>query len=215
MFWGCRMNTFNKLMSLFLVLTLAACQAAKLTSVWSDDAYPDKPIKSALVVGITDNERDRRIFEDALAQQLMAHGVKATSSAALILKIAETSQESILAAAKKHGMQTILVTRTVGVEEQEVYYPPTYGVQGDPFLYPPHYRSFGSYYRNAYEYVVTPGYTTKYTNVKLESNLYRADTGQLIWSSASELFDPRSVNEAVKNLGSVIAESLRNKGLVP
>jgi len=197
------------------VVLLNACQTAKLTSVWSDETYPYKPIKSALVVGITDNERNRRIFEDTLGQQLKSRGVNAISSATLMAQINESAQNAILGKAKEQGMQAILVTRTVGIEEQQVYYPPTTGIQGDPFLYPPHYRQFGSYYRNAYEYVVTPGYTAKYKNVKLESNLYRTDTGQLVWSSASEIFDPNSVNEAVNSLSTVIAESLRSKGLIP
>jgi len=194
-----------------LSFVLAGCSSTRLTSVWADKGYQGK-LGTVLVIGVSENLRDRRIFEDALVKAFKGAGVKALSSAAVLPADHKLDKKSLEEAARKYGVDAVMITSVVGVEENEVYYPPT-----TTYVAPPlYYRDMWSYYPQVYETYSTPGYTVKYQNVKLESNLYDAGTGALVWSAASEAFDPASDIRKFSNaLASQFVASLREAGLIP
>ena len=108
-------------------------------------------------------------------------------------------------------MDSVLVTRVIGVEEIDTYTPPTYEYKLTTFDH--RYRDYYSYFDYAVE-VATPGYWDKYEVFKLESNLYDSATQQLIWSIQSESFDPRSAAQLIDRQVAVAIRSLRNTGLI-
>ena len=104
----------------------------------------------------------------------------------------------------------ILVTHLIGVEDKEVYHPPT--TQAVPVR--GYHDSFNSYYPRVYAYVHEPGYYTKHKNVNLETNLYETQTDKLVWSVTSETLDPESVNKIIESLSKVVIKSLQKNNLL-
>ena len=61
-----------------MLLAVTACSGPTvLNTQWTDSQFSAKPMRSILVVGITKDTSNRRVYEDAMVAQLTARGVKA------------------------------------------------------------------------------------------------------------------------------------------
>ena len=201
------------LLGLLIAGLVAACATTKVTNVWYEKGHP--PVRKVLVLGVSENDRDRRLFEDALVQALRKDGVDAEAAHRVIPANTKPTKQLLIEAVRKHGYDAVMITRVVGVDEKSYYYPPsnTY-----TYLPPPAYRDMWSYYPRVYDsYSTTPGYTVTVETVRLESNLYDAGTTKLIWSAASDLYDPRSedLKKVFNELANRFLRSLEEAGLVP
>ena len=65
-----------------------------------------------------------------------------------------------------------------------------------------------------YDYAYTPGYTATYQNVLLETSIFDAKENGLIWSAASETFEPQNINEEVKKLSEILVRKMRESKLL-
>jgi hypothetical protein len=203
------MNCYIKLLTVTIVaIILSACATTKFTGVWTNENYKGGPIKSIMVVGVAKNERNRNIFETAVAKAFSEQGVRAVTSVKT-LDGKKPSKENVIEAAKANQIQAVLVTRLVGVTEEQVYNPPT--AYAAPY---PYYYRWNSYYPHMYDYVGSPGYYTTYQNVHLETNIYDVTGKQLIWSAASETFNPEDVNDVVNELAEKFVEQLKSDKLI-
>ena len=195
---------------LFLLpISLASCSSTKLTSTWKDNTY-DGYIETLMVVAVTENTRNRLIFEREFVEEFTKGGIEAIASIDVIPLEETSSEDAILAEAKKRGISMIMVTHLIGVDEKSVYHPPktrTVSRVG-------YYGRFHSYYPRVYEYVHEPGYYTKHKSVNLETNLYETKTQKLIWSVTSETLDPESVNTIIESLSKVVIKDLRKQRLL-
>jgi hypothetical protein len=190
------------------LLSLIGCASTTVTGVWSDENYKQTPIQSIMVIGVSENARNRNIFESEMAAELEKNGVKAIVSAK-VLGDQEINKENVAAAAEKSQVQNVLVTRLVGIKEEQVYHPPTsYGVPD------PYYRRWDSYYPHMYDYAYSPGYAATYKNVVLETSVFDVKERNLVWSAASETFEPQNINEEVKKLAEILVRKMRESKLV-
>ena len=197
------------------IFFLSACATTKLTEEWKDKSYTKGPLKSVMVLGVTENLKTRKMFEDAFAKQFENRSVKAIASldaipqdVKLSLDNVESHKEIIKAAAAKHGMETILVTHLAGVDTKEVYYPGSH----DP--YSPGIGDFGSFYAEAFTATYTPGRYAQNKYIRLANNLYDVEREKLIWFAQSQTVDPKSVNEMIGALGKMVMKSLEKNGLI-
>jgi len=197
------------ILSILALFILTSCAPTKLTKVYKDNAYTGGMINSVLIVGVSENLTNRKMFEQHFKEQFTQNGVKAFSSSEVISPDEELNKDTIKGTAEKLGADAVLVTHLVGVEEKEEYIPPTYtGVPG------PQYAHLGRHYDRVYGTYVEPGYYVKHEYVRLENNLFETKTEKLIWSSASETINPKSVNETIETLCKVVMKSLRKNDLI-
>ena len=196
--------------SVFIIylLFLAACASTKLTGVYKDRNYGGGYLKSVMIVGVSDNLKNRRLFEDTFVEQFKKTGIKAVSGVVVIQKEKKLNKETIKGAAENLGIETVLVTHLVGVEEKETYVPPSYDYM------PGRHNRFGPYYSSVHQYTHTPGYYIDHKYVRLESNLYETKTEKLIWSASSETLDPKSVNVLIESLCTKVIKSLKDNNLI-
>jgi hypothetical protein len=211
-------NTFRRYSSAVatVLFILAACATTKFTEDWKDKSYAKGPLKSVMVLGVTENLKTRRMFEDAFSNQFKTRGVDAVASLdaipedlKLTLDNVKSHKEIIKAAASKHGMETILVTYLAGAGEKEVYYSPSGGSMSSV-------ADFGSFYASAFTATFTSGggYAT-HNYVRLNNSLYDAETEKLIWFTQSQSVDPKSVHEIIDTLGKMVMKSLQTNKLIP
>lgn len=189
--------------------TLAACSSTSLKEAWTDPEYKGQPLKRVLVIGVTENVRNRRAFEDAMVSAFRGRGVEAISSATISPPSMEIDEDMLRAKVKELNADAVLVTRMVGVEKETIYTPGT-----STYTRAPRYYSFHDYYSTAYQAVYEPGYIREYDVVKLESNLYESREEKLIWSVASSSFAPQSAQEVINELSKIIIEDMARNGLV-
>lgn len=200
-------------LSLYIVLLISACTSTRLTSVWRDESRPMDAIKTVMVKGVASSPRDSRLLEDAFVRQFSANGVEALggSSPPSIAKPETPPQKNptqLIAQAQKKQMDALLVVKLAGVVKKKIYHPPRpyFSSLGYSDLHLRPYHHFPPYF---YE----PGYYTEHPFYQIESNLYDVSTSQLIWSAASETFDPGSVNALVESASQTIIQNLRTSKL--
>ena len=209
------MTTYSARILFFSIITLfiSACTTTtSLTGVWFDKQYSGAPLNNIMIIAVTENTRNRRIFEDALVKQFSKNGVRATASYTVFPGVDKLNKELVSEKAKTLKLDGIIVTTITAIENEELYYPPA-----STYVAPqPYYHNMWTYYPQVYETHTSPGYSVKYENVKLESNLYEPDTAKLMWSAQSELFDPKSrdLNTVSEALAWKFIKSMREAKLV-
>ena len=110
----------------------------------------------------------------------------------------ELKKETILSAVDQYKNDAVIITQLVGKETKDVYQ--RGGVT--------RYGYFG-YTRN-------PGYSSTTKKVRLETNLYDAKTGKLIWSGISKTLSKDSTDRIMNDvIKTVIANLKKNKLIAP
>lgn len=158
---------------------LSACSTTQIKSVWKDPSYLGHP-QRIMVIAVAREPIYRRIFEDEFVLQLKARGADAIASYATLPDRSQDDQAAIAKMVVQMGADTVLVSRLVSKRSVRVYYPATVSHR------PIYYGKWHDYYRQGYETINTPGYTTKYEYALMETNLYDARNDNLIWAATTE-----------------------------
>lgn len=196
---------------LLLLLLLSSCATTKLTTSWHDGAFSaQKTIEDVLVIGITKEETVRRLYEDGFAAKFSDAGVRAYPSYTLNIPDIKPTRNAVAAAVASADASYVLITRHVSTDTKQHYRPP------EPVYVDPYYSRMDRYYPLVYrEAYYRPGYSYSVTTVLLESNLYDAATGKLIWSAQSKSVDPAMTQKFLDELIGVFAQDLKKNGFLP
>jgi hypothetical protein len=168
------------LISAVAVFALSACSNnSTIIHSYIDPTVKNMNLKGVLVIAVTQKMPARIEFEDAFVKALRHRGANAVASHTLLPSDKPTKDE-VLAAAKGANLDTILVTRYLGKNDQAVYHPGTiyYGVT-------PSY-GFGGYYGRAYEVAYQQPVWTDNVTYTLNSDLFATNTNQHLWQALSE-----------------------------
>jgi len=168
------------------ICLMVSCTGTEIKQTQVDEAYKGQPLTNILVIAVTGNEHNRRTYEKKFVARLKSVGVAAVGSEESIpmppdLKL---KKEPILAAVARYGNDAVIITQLVSKEKEDVY------TRGGP-----RHRFF-------FSYALDPGYSSTTTTVRLETNLYDAKTGRLIWSGQSKTMSKdttdRVMNDEIK-----------------
>ncbi len=194
-----------RLRTLTLALTavvIAACAASKPIGEWRNQGYSGE-LNEFLVIAFSTRSTRRRVFEDKFVEVLAIFDTAALPSYQLVTSTPILPRDTIAKAVRARNLDAVLITRLVGVQKDAAYVPPP---EQD------HYRHFRDYY----DFVVkeTQGYPPRYRELALETTVYDAVSGDLVWSMQSvpmEASLPRHVIE--EQILSTI-DGLRKQGLL-
>ena len=205
-------NTQKILTSIAVIVSfmlLSSCTNTKITSVWMDSKKAGTSFNDILIIGIAEEEHNRRLFEEQFANQLRAAGVESEVSYVILPQGTDINRETVASAIQGKEIDAVIVTHLVAVEEETVYrqnmdYRPSYG----------YYNGLYSYYPHVHTYVHQPGYYTTHDVVKLETNLYEVASEDLVWSAQSRSFAPESAKEVIDDLVKLVIKDFQEKGLI-
>ena len=200
------------------VLLLSACASTYMVDTWLDKNYKVKPFHNLLVVGITKDPNVRRVFEDIFTSELKNRGLKATASYSVTPPDQPVTRELLAEAVKKTGADAVITTRVVNVQQQTTVTPgyiDTYGTGGPypyayPYLYPQ--RDLYTYYGSSQ--VIQPPTVQTYEVATLETVLFDAADGAMVWSGTSTTFETKQTVTVSKDLSKLIIKNLAEKGLI-
>ncbi len=190
-------------------LLAGGCASTTITNVWRDPSYTGAPFRNVLVMGVSEETGNRRIFEDEFAAKLKSAGVIAIPSYKFIPQDGQADRATLDAAIAKAGAQGVLVTRLIKVDRR-TQYSPGY-VRAVPAV--GYYRNFHGYYSSMWVHY-SPPQRYDYEIVVLETNLWRAEKGELVWSGMTENFAPSDVRRATREFSDVIIKALREQELI-
>ncbi len=186
-----------------LALIISACASTTLDMTWRDPTYEGRPFANVLVVGSTGNPDNRRIFEDVLVSELKGRGVQAVASYTLIPGEGDLKRDKIVEAVKASGADSVLSTRVVGVETRAAQVPVQSPGAGDVDLY-------------RYYSPMEPQTTVRqdYQVANLESNLFDARTGKMVWWGRSQTFPTTNIGRISRELGQNVIKALKSAKLL-
>ena len=197
-------------------ILLASCANTKISQSWVE---PDntKSYKDLLIIGIGESEQNRRAYESHFIEELRARGVEAEASYKLIKSNEKIDRDTVTKAIEGMGMDGVIVTHMVAVDEETIYRPTTgygYGGYGGIGYGGGYYGGMYSYYPHVNSYVHNPGYYTTHETYTLETNLYDIESEELVWSARSRTFSPESVQEVIVDLTKLLINDLEDKNLI-
>lgn len=199
----------KRIASLLGFALLAACAATTIKSEWKADDDTGPALKKILVVGVTERDDVRRVFEHEFAAALEARGTDAVPSYTTAADGAPESAEQLRAAVAETGADGVLLTRLVKVDKQmqrSSYAPPVAG--------PINYSVYG-YYPQVWVGFYDPPRASSYDVVVLETRLYRVSSEKLVWAGGTETFSPSSdMRKEVKAFSKVIIDALAKAKLL-
>ena len=184
-----------------LALFAAACASTKLVSVYADERFEGPAFEKLLVVGLGATEGGRAAFESAVVARLDAQGVLGVASHDVIVAMEDVSRARVRRLARQQGYDAVLVTRLLDVRKETRYEPPVYG---DFYGYWGHYGG----------YIATPGYVIETTTLVIETSLFDAATGKVVYSAESQTFQPRSRETVIEELVPLVVDDLTKRGML-
>jgi hypothetical protein len=186
-----------------LALIFSACASTTLDMTWRDPTYEGRPFTKVMVIGSTDNPDNRRIFEGIVVSELKSRGVEAVASYTLIPNEADVKRDKVVEAAKASGVDSVLSTRLVGVDTKTAEVPGQSPGAGDLDLY-------------RYYSPMEPQTTIRqdYQVANLESNLFDARTGKMVWWGRSQTFPTTDIGRVSRELGENVIKSLKSAKLL-
>lgn len=195
-------------------LLLGACAAPTvLNTQWSNPQFAGKPpMRSILVMGITNDPNNRRNFEDQMVAQLAARGVSAVPSYRFAPEAGAVEQVKLEQVVKQSGVAGVLLTRVVNVSQEVKVNPGMY--MGPPLGYG--YGGFYGYYGGmwASSYYMPP---TVYTeqHVAADTRLFDSKDFTLVWSAATTTTPSGgSVASLFTQFSKLIVDSMAKDGIV-
>jgi len=194
-----------------VALVAAGCATTRISAVWTDETWHGEPFRKILVIGVSDNETRRRVFESEFADQLRARGSSGVPAYTLDLPPGPVDKDAIIARVKGLGIDGVLVTRLVDRKTVSVYHPPEQTVYIAPGAYR---RGWYPYWSSSYEYVTRPGYTVTEETGVVETNLYDTASERLVWSALSETLLGGDVGRVIRGFVQTLVADLAARRLI-
>lgn len=202
---------FQIMLSVLTLIALAGCTTStKLTQSWQEPTYKGPALKKILVIGLSQDDINRRFFEDEFSKELSASGIQGVPSYTMMPHPEDhADQAKIESAVKQAGIDGVLIAELKAVDKEEKYVPPRMDwVPG------PAYGGYYGYYYPTYRQVYSPGYTRQDTIARVEIRLFTVIENQMVWGARTETVNPGSVKKAVQELADIAARDLQGRGLI-
>jgi hypothetical protein len=206
----------------FALFALAACNKDKTETsmplTYRNPGYEGTVFKKLLVIGVSESEEGRRLFEDTFAKTLTSDGATATPSYGLLPQSEQLSEEQIGAAIQGDGYDAVLITRVLSVDEAQEY------VEGKSHTVAPRnmgysggygYYGYYGFYSGGFATVHQPGYFKTHKSFRLETNLYSVANDGLVWSGQSDTVNPESLENVIDSMTAAVAKELKYEKLIP
>jgi hypothetical protein len=187
-----------------VVLLLAACASVSVDSAWRDPTYQGPPFKNVMVVAWVDRPSVRRTVEDIFVGDLTRRGVSAVASYTLIPDARDVKRAAVVEAAKRSGVDSVLVNRLQGVdlEVQEMEVQPfATSDPSDMWTDSPIGRA-----------PVTINVQSSTAN--LMSNLFDARTQKMVWWGKMDVAKTRNAAALARGMARRVLSALGSAGLL-
>lgn len=185
------------------------CSSSRLLSSTSDPSFKKTAIEPVLVVGVSEDETKRRIYEDTFTDSFIATDSNAIASYTLSKEGIEPDEAALREVIKKSGAKTILITHLVSADEKDFYQPDNLTIGTNSYS-----RGLYGYYPFIYQSVYSAGSYNSTTKVTLETSLYDIATEKLMWTARSQSIDPVMTRKYYQQLIDLFISDLKAKNIL-
>ena len=188
-----------RLIGLLVGLLLTGCASTGTIEVEVYEPLPSQPFAKFLVVGIHEDGRIRRLFENAFVKELAGQGVGGVQSNRFIFEERAINVERVMRAVQESGADGVITVRAVDVDLQPKTERP---IQRETLEY--------DLFSDNPERRLLP----RRDKVTLQTNVYQAATKHLVLSATSRVVSPDSVEAIGQEVCRETVESLAREKLI-
>jgi PBP1b-binding outer membrane lipoprotein LpoB len=210
--------TRSVLAAFILSLLLSGCTArTSVSSSYTDKQQRNPRFTRALVVAVTATPERRLSFERAVVKDLAIDGTEAWPSAQLMNTQLEINQDNLRSVVEQQQADVVIVTRVTAMEVVPVEVEGRSAVleeqqqSGENHIYK---RKSGTLFRYDYEEDVEASYVTTEYTTELKTEVFAAQSGELIYTIVSRVSKVETINEVIDVLSDEIAKRLRRDGVI-
>lgn len=208
------MHRLGRLLVLSLALIgLGACHKTNTTIpyAWRDSSFDDARFSKLFVIGVGEDERLRRVFEDRFVEAVSSKGATAEASWLRFLQSELRTEEQIREAIGGADFDGVLVTRLLSIDEKREYLrPSTYSIPTSSYGF-----TYSGYYGTSYTRVSGSGHYETRTMYRIETTLYAASTGELVWTGQSDTRGQDTLDDVIGLMTAAVATELKREKLIP
>ncbi|MEZ5566472.1 MAG: hypothetical protein R3F24_13655 [Gammaproteobacteria bacterium] len=220
---------FRLVVAATVLLLLSACSTpVKMASTWQPESRPAQPYSNVLVVAVSEDFDRRRLFENAVGEDLAAQGVRGTTSTRTMRTTDVLSRESVTALVRQSGADAVLVTRLVNTDVSlKEKRGQTVLKMGTPDSRLEDFNRYGygyGYDLYMYDFTVTwePSSLIVNRDVALTTNLFDTSNGKQVYTvrtdvkiSNSASLDRNSDVAVIDKVANELVRKLRQDGAIP
>ncbi|MBL7472306.1 hypothetical protein [Robertkochia sediminum] len=211
--------------SIYILLTLlflaSSCgSSTSMTESWTNkDALGQGPYNSVFIIAMTGNMVAKALIEDELAFYANKRGVQAIKAhdvfPATFSEGNRPDKATIMKLIRDTGADAILTVTLLDKETESRYVPgnTNYAYGYRPMAYS-YYGNFYGYYRTLYPVAYDPGYYTTDKIYYMETNVYNAETEELLWSGQSKTYNPSSLESFTQDYTEALIKRLDKDKLI-
>lgn len=190
-------------------LLMAACASTQVTVIWTEPGSSPSPFHQVLVMGVANSPTVQRAYEDNFTTALQRAGVAARASHDLGMDVRGGRPPDVARAIERSRADGVIVTHLA----PEVAEGATPGARLSTI--PDAARQVAPYYQRLSGEVAAPGYYAGLQRLRLETNLYAAKGGRLVWSGRSPPLDRNSEQTTISQVIDQMILQLRADGYLP
>jgi hypothetical protein len=191
---------------LFLI---AGCVSSELVDIWSDSSFQPPSLNKMLVISVSKNPVQRRMWEDAFSAELVKHNVTVTPSYRLFPDaVPDTNQ--FMQIVGSNSFDGVLVTRRLP-SELKTEYVQGYITNEQNTRYDRRRDRFNTYYRE----IDHAGYIdSQKIDIRTIDVWATRNEGQMIWSATSKTPEPNSVQAVRPEIVNLVISELTKQRII-
>jgi len=190
---------------LAVCLLLTSCSTTDIVRDWNDDSHRAE-YHNIFVIGISDSQQNRRIFENYLVGDLGKSGIMAEPSYKYINSKTIINRESVVKAVNKLNengadVDAVLVTYLVATDSKPKYRDSPVGTS---------YSGSEDTNMMSSTLIATRGRYSSDEIIELKTDLYDVASRQLVWSIQTRSVAPESIDEVITEVSGLIRNQLHS-----
>ncbi|WGK64022.1 hypothetical protein [Croceiramulus getboli] len=210
------MKYFVQILTLILVYLSVSCSSSELVENWKNPEIEEFYAQKVLVIAISSDQDNRKIFERQLAKRLEEEGVFAVTSQDVFksdftsMLRSEAELDALRTDLVEEGIDAVLLSKLLGAEDK-VTLVQAYGNLRDSF------RGFEEDYMHNQEIYNQENEIQKYTVYHASSALYCIcpdKEKELIWQGSIDITEPDSPRKAIKDYINLLTWALEEQQLL-
>lgn len=191
-------NIIKNTMVLLFCLMMIACTNTKLTQSWADPELK-QPYRHLMIVGRSDSQQTRQIYEKHFVAELKKRNITATPSYTLINSKQKLNRDTVINAIKGTEIDSVLVTYLIAADAELKY-------RDSPL----NSSYSGSHSDNMMSdtLISSRGRASTEEIISLKNDLYDAKTESVVWSAQTRTVAVDSIDVMIREVTRLLIDQL-------
>lgn len=191
---------------LFSITVISSCSSStQLQNMWTNESFKKEGFKKILVFGMAGKEWKRKAYENEFATALKKYNLETVVAWQVLPKGVKLSVDTFEKYFKEQNIDAVLVALETGQSTQETMYG-----GGTSFVA----MGFNGFYISTSPIYQVPGYLSEEKIIHMDTKLFETKEGKLVWSAASETYEPKSTSEVIKYVSLIVVDELYQEGFI-